>query len=143
MAKLTITKLLKNWNIGVPVKKIAVPKQDKLEFFYIAIDKQIYKVNENMKHKTKILSAKLPIRDMCVSPNNLILCAIEGSNIHIVEIGSKRKVVYKNGVQVNCIAYNPEQELIATGDENGHIKLWYPQVNEKSVSDLYNDHNIK
>lgn len=89
-----------------------------------------------MKNKTKILGVKSPIRDMCVSPNNTILCAIEGSNIHIVEISSKKKVMIQNGMQVNCIAYNPEQEMIATGDEKGIIKLWYPQTNlEKSVSE--------
>jgi NET1-associated nuclear protein 1 (U3 small nucleolar RNA-associated protein 17) len=76
-----------------------------------------------------------PITGLAVSPSGTWLVGTGGQKAYVANTSSLKDGFTKfvSSDALTCLAFHPTDELFATGDEKGHVRLWYC-LNEGQIS---------
>lgn len=64
---------------------------------------------------------------LAFSPNGAWLVATAGHKVYVARTSSLNSgfTKYVSPERLTCLAFHPFEEYFATGDEKGHVRLWY------------------
>ena len=124
---------LASYDIGSPILQAVLCK----ESLYLNVNPKYYDATSPRARSCRVLSFNLTTKKLllryksracvglCVSPKHDYVASIAKSTLTVWSVAQERKVKFNHVRCLTTVAFHPQDYLIATGDEQGQITLWY------------------